>query len=153
MKLDSTARAAHLRQPTLRSTLVALVAVAAILFGFLAMNSTHAGHETGGIAVASGQTLHVGIEPGVAAVTIAAVSVVAHTTLGALGCPDCMLDCAILAITCTIVLVLASLIMLARSPSMYRRLLDAGGPIVRRFSGPTLDIYRPRLTVLSISRI
>ncbi|TFD79188.1 hypothetical protein [Cryobacterium fucosi] len=153
MKVDRTTRAAHLRKPALWSTFVALIAMAAILFGLLAMNSTHAAHESGGTVVASGQRPHVGVEPVVAAVAVAAVAVAAHTGLGVLGCPDCILDCAILAITCTIVLVLASLIMLAWLPALYRRLLDAGGHIVRLLSGPTLDIYRPSLTVLSICRI
>jgi len=46
MKLNRTARVAYLRQPSLRSTLVSIVAMTAILFGFLVLNSAHAGHET-----------------------------------------------------------------------------------------------------------
>lgn len=158
MKLDRIARATHLRRPPLRSSLVALLAMAAMLVGFLAMSSTHAGHETGGTAPksASDQSHRVGSTvTGMAGVgsAAAAVSVAARSGFGALGCLDCVLDCALLAITCTIVIALASLIILARSPSVYRRLLDAGGPVVRRLGGPTLDIYCPRLTVLSISRI
>lgn len=163
MTLDRTTRAAHLRKRALRSTLMAMVALAAILFSFLAMNSTHAGHDIGGsaFAAASGQAPDVGILPGVGAgagvvatgAVVAAASIAAHAGIGVLGCADCVLDCAILAMTCTIVLVLASLILLARQPSLYRRLLDAGGRIVRHLSGPTLDIYRPSLTALSISRI
>ncbi|TFC41771.1 hypothetical protein E3T37_15195 [Cryobacterium sp. TMT2-10] len=163
MKLDRITRAAYLRKPAFRSTLMAMVALAAILFSFLAMNSTHAGHETGGtaFATASGQAPDVGIVPGVGAgagvvatgAVVAAASIAAHARIGVLGCADCVLDCAILAMTCTIVLVLASLILLARQPSLYRRLLDAGGCNVRHLSGPTLHIYRPSLTALSINRI
>ena len=160
MKLDRIARSTHLRRPPLRSSLVALLAMAAMLVGLLAISSTHAAHETGGTAPksASDQSHRADVGStvtGIAAAGIAAaaVSAAAHSGFGALGCLGCRLDCALLAITCTIVIALASLIMLARLPSMYRRLLDAGGPIVRRLGGPALDIYRPRLTALSVSRI
>ncbi|TFC96780.1 MULTISPECIES: hypothetical protein [Cryobacterium] len=153
MKLDTTTHIAPPRRPVLLSGLVALVALAALLFGVLAMNSTHAGHETGGTAVASDPTAQVGVSPVVMAGAVSAVSVIAHTGLGPVDCSDCMLDCAILAMTCTILLVIASLILLARLPSTYRRLLDAGGHIARLSHRLVLDIHRPNLTVLSISRI
>ena len=153
MKLASTAHVAFRTRPVLLSGLVALVAMAALLVGVLAMNSTHAGHETGGTAVASDHTPQVGVSPVVAAGAVSAVSVIAYTGLGAVDCSDCMLDCAILAMTCTILLVIVSLILLARLPSTYRRLLDAGGHIARLSHRLVLDIHRPSLTILSISRI
>ncbi|TFB92567.1 hypothetical protein [Cryobacterium sp. HLT2-28] len=160
MKLDRSARSTHLRRPPLRSSLVALLAMAAMLVGLLAISSTHAAHETGGTAPKSASDQSHRADVGFAVTGIAAagsaaaaLSVAAHSGFGMLGCLDCVLDCALLAITCTIVIALTSLIILARSPSVYRRLLDAGGPVVRRLGGPTLDIYCPRLTILSISRI
>ncbi|TFD33697.1 hypothetical protein E3T40_11650 [Cryobacterium sp. TMT1-19] len=153
MKLDSTAHIASRNRPVLTSGLVALVAMAALLFGVLAMNSTHAGHETGWTQVASDHTTQAGVVPNVAAVAVPAMSVIAHTGLGAVDCSDCLLDCAIVAMTCTILLVIASLILLARLPSTYRRLLDAGGHIARLSHRLVLDIHRPNLTILSISRI
>ena len=153
MKLDRSAHVAPRRRPVLLSGLVALVALDALLFGVLAMNSTHAGHETGGTAVASDPTAQVGVSPVVAAVSVSAMSVIAQPGLGPVDCSDCMLDCAILAMTCTILLVLASLILLARLPSTYHRLLDAGGHLVRLSHRLVLDIHRPSLTILSISRI
>lgn len=156
MELDRTARVAYLRQPSFRSTLVALVAMTAILFGFLVLNSSHAGHEGEATAVASGQEFHVGTGSAVssvAAVAVAAATVASHAGLGVVGCSDCVVDCAILAIACAILFILASIILLAGLPAVYRRLLDAGGHIAPSLSGPVLDIHRPSLTALSISRI
>ncbi len=156
MTLDRTARVAYLRQPSLRSTFVALVAMTAILYGFLVLNSSHAGHEGEATAVASGQEFHVGAGSAVssvAAVAVAAIAIAAHADFGVVGCSDCLVDCAILAIACAILFILASLIVLAWLPAVYRRLLDAGGHIAHFLSGPVLDIHRPSLTALSISRI
>ena len=156
MKPDRTARVAYLRQPSLLSTLVAIVALTTTLFGFLVLNSAHAGHEPTATAVASGQEFHVdtgtGVS-GVAAVAAVAVTIATHADLGMADCSDCVVDCAILAIACAILFILASLILLTRLPSLYRRLLDAGGQIAQFASGPMLDIHRPSLIALSISRI
>lgn len=154
MKLNRTARVAYLRQPSLRSTLVSIVAMTAILFGFLVLNSAHAGHETTATAVASGKEFRVDTGTGlsgVAAVAAVAVTIASHADLGMADCSDCVVDCAILA--CAILFILASLILLARLPSFYRRLLDAGEHTAQFASGPVLDIHRPSLIALSISRI
>ncbi|TFC02614.1 hypothetical protein E3O42_08125 [Cryobacterium adonitolivorans] len=86
------------------------------------------------------------------AATAATISLVAHAEVGLFGRADCVLDCAVWAMTCALVSVVAALIILARSPATYRRLLEAGGRVASRFQGPALHLFRPSLVALSISR-
>ncbi|TDW31174.1 hypothetical protein EDD25_2973 [Cryobacterium psychrophilum] len=55
--------------------------------------------------------------------------------------------------TCAALLIVMALIRFARQPSVYARLLDAGGLVVRSVRIIPLQVYRPSLTLLSISRL
>ena len=62
-------------------------------------------------------------------------------------------DLAALSMTCTLLMVLGSLILLSRRPSAFRRLFEPGGFVVGSFREIPLHLHRPSLTLLSISRI
>ena len=64
-----------------------------------------------------------------------------------------MAGCGMLAMTCSVLFIVVALIRLARQPSVYSRLLDAGGFVVSSFRMIPLHVHRPSLTLLSISRI
>ncbi|MBG6213234.1 MULTISPECIES: hypothetical protein [unclassified Cryobacterium] len=81
---------------------------------------------------------------------VVAAPVVAAISSGRLGG---MLDCALLALTCALLLTLVSMVFLTRLPAMYRRLLDAGGVIPNSWRTSALPIHRPSLSLLSISRV
>ncbi|WEO76049.1 hypothetical protein BJQ94_11765 [Cryobacterium sp. SO2] len=153
--------AGHHQRSALPYAFTALLVLAAMLLGILAMHSMIGGHGAAPAAAAS--TAHsdaipsgtdVGTHVAVAAVaaTAAMIPLVVHAEGGLLGCADCMLDCAVWAMTCALLLVLAALIILARSPATYRRLIEAGGRVVSLFQRPALHLFRPSLVVLSISR-
>ncbi|TFD32560.1 hypothetical protein E3T34_08960 [Cryobacterium sp. TMT1-62] len=84
-----------------------------------------------------------------------ATATVVAPSAGALGSADthAMSGLATLSMTCSLLLVLVGLILLARRPSACRRLLEAGSFIVGSFREIPLHLHRPRLTLLSISRI
>ncbi|TFC99057.1 hypothetical protein E3T25_15320 [Cryobacterium sandaracinum] len=84
-----------------------------------------------------------------------ATATVVALSAGALGSADthAMSGLATLSMTCSLLLVLVGLILLARRPSACRRLLEASSFIVGSFWEIPLHLHRPRLTLLSISRI
>lgn len=153
---NSVANRRH--RPSVAHMFTAVLVLAAMLLGILAMHSMTGEHGVASGAAEStahSDTIPSGAEFGTdvaVAATAAMIPLVAHAEVGLLGCADCMLECAMWAMTCGILLVLASLIMLARSPAMCRRLLEAGGRVVSVFHGPALHLFRPNLVVLSISR-
>jgi hypothetical protein len=154
MNLNVNAIAHRPRGHAFRSMSIAVLAMAAMLLGLLAMHSTRAMHEMGvthpAASAHAAQTL--GADP-MTTVAVAAVTVVAQLDNGLVTClEDCTVDCDPMAMTCVVLLILASLVMLIRLPSVYQRLLDAGGYIVGSFRTTPLRIHRPSLTVLSISR-
>ncbi|QHC68760.1 MULTISPECIES: hypothetical protein [unclassified Rathayibacter] len=65
---------------------------------------------------------------------------------------SCAMSCALMAATCVIVFLLTALVLLARTPALYARVLDAGPQLVRLLPRARFHIYLPSLTVLSISR-
>ncbi|WP_146071605.1 MULTISPECIES: hypothetical protein [unclassified Cryobacterium] len=79
-----------------------------------------------------------------------ATPVVAAISSGSL---DGMLDCALLAMTCVLLLTLVVLVFLTQLPATYRRLLDAGGIILNSWRTSALPVQRPSLTLLSICRV
>ncbi|POH64581.1 MULTISPECIES: hypothetical protein [Cryobacterium] len=143
------------QRPVFAYAFTAVLVMAAMLLG---MHSMIGEHSVGSGAAES--TAHSDTVPGAAdfgtdvAVTATApmLPVVVHAEIGLFGSADGMLDCAVWAMTCALVLVLAALIILASSPATYRRLLEAGGRVISRFQGPALHLFRPSLVVLSISR-
>ncbi|WP_166790398.1 hypothetical protein [Cryobacterium tagatosivorans] len=143
----------------IRSLIVSVLAMAALLLGLFAVHSAGAGvgaeHE---MAVAA---------PGASApaqdltganemVASAGADVVVASGFDggwlSFG-DDFMAGCGILAMTCSVLLIVVALIRLARQPSVYNRLLDAGGFVVSSFRTIPLHVHRPSLTLLSISRI
>ncbi len=81
---------------------------------------------------------------------VVAAPVVAAITSGSL---DGMLDCALLAMTCVLLLTLVVMIFLTRLPATYPRLLDAGGIILDSWRTAALPVQRPNLTLLSVCRV
>ncbi|WP_166790218.1 hypothetical protein [Cryobacterium sp. Hh11] len=79
-----------------------------------------------------------------------AAPVVAAISSGSLGG---MLDCALLAMTCVLLLTLVALVFLTRLPATYRRLLDAGSILLNSWRTIVLPVQRPSLTLLSICRV
>ena len=81
---------------------------------------------------------------------VMAAPVVAAITSGSL---DGILDCALLAMTCVLLLTLVVMVFLTRLPATYRSLLDAGGIILNSWRTATRSSARPSLTFLSICRV
>ncbi|RJT85119.1 hypothetical protein D6T64_19445 [Cryobacterium melibiosiphilum] len=141
--------------------LVALLALAALLLGVFALHCQMTGHEMhAATATSTSMAHHTDEADAVTAVSMAAVSMTAVSMAApavmvlASGSTDGMLDCALLALTCVLLLTLAAVVLLSRRPASYRRLLDAGGAalgVTRR----TVDApsHQPSLTQLSISRV
>lgn len=141
-----------------RSVIVSVLAMAALLLGLFAVHSAGAGvnHEMSVAApAASAHAEHGTGAIGVMASADAVVAVVASSVDDgwlSFG-DDFMAGCGILAMTCSVLLIVVALIRLARQPSVYRQLLDAGGFVVSSFRTIPLHVHRPSLTLLSISRI
>ena len=154
MNLNVNAIAHRPRGHAFRSMSIAVLAMAAMLLGLLAMHSMAAMHEMGVThPAASAHPAQAGGADPMTTVGVTAVTVVAHMNDGLVTClEDCTVDCDLMAMTCVVLLILASLVMLIRLPSVYQRLLDAGGYVVGSFRTTPLRIHRPSLTVLSISR-
>ncbi|WP_183084960.1 hypothetical protein [Mycetocola manganoxydans] len=57
-----------------------------------------------------------------------------------------------MAMICVMVLVITALILLAKYPTVYYRLLEAGKRAVQAVAAARQHVYLPSLTVLSISR-
>ena len=141
-----------------RSVIVSVLAMAAMLLGLFAVHSAGAGtgHEMNvSVAETSPHAEHSAGANGMAASAVAVVAAAAADADG--GClslgDDFMAGCGMLAMTCSVLLILVALIRLARQPSVYRQLLDAGGFVVSSFRTNPLRVHRPSLTLLSISRI
>jgi hypothetical protein len=131
------------------SPFISLLALAALLFSVFAMHSESTGHAmqtpAPASSTASDQPL---VTVGMAAVMSAPV-VAAMSAGGFHG----ILDCALLAMTCLLLLILVAMVFLTRLPAIYRRLLDAGGVTLGLWRTIALPIHRPSLTRLSISRV
>ncbi|WP_156109694.1 hypothetical protein [Cryobacterium sp. MLB-32] len=120
-----------------------------MLFAVFAMHSEATGHDMhmAGSSATAGASAPV--EAAVAAATLT-TPVVASLSA---GMHTGMLDCALLAMACVLLLVLIALVFLTRLPATYRRLLDAGGALLRIVDQVAMPLPRPSLTVLSISRV
>lgn len=138
----------------IRSMIVAVLALAAILLGSFTVHCACAGHEMNGtLPAASAHAEHDTGANGMTANAVEMVAVASHVNVGWLTLGgNLMAGCALMGMACSVLLVLASLLLLARQPSAYKRLLDAGGFVVDSFRSIPLHIHRPSLTLLSISR-
>ncbi|MFF2272702.1 hypothetical protein ACFVTX_10540 [Agromyces sp. NPDC058136] len=148
-----------------RRVLVALLGVAAVLVGLLAMHTAGAGAEHSGmpvVAVAAPGTSNAAPAHGEHAAsasvslveTFAALPVV--ESIAAACDEQCMsglVDCALMVIGCVMLLLIVAFVLLAGGPAVFRRLLDRVRALVAAFArGIPLHLQRPDLTVLSISR-
>lgn len=150
---------------TVRRVLVALLGVAAVLVGLLAMHTAGSGAEHSGmpvVAVAAPGTANAASAHGEHA-TSAAVSFVetvaalpAVESIAAACDEQCMsglVDCALMVIGCVMLLLVVASVLLAGGPAVFGRLLDRVRVPVAAFArGIPLHLQRPDLTVLSISR-
>ena len=149
------------RRHVFRSVIVSVLAMSALLLGLFAAHSSGAGvgaeHEmTVAAPAASAPAEHLtGANEMVASAGADVVVAVASGFDGgwlSFG-DDFMAGCGILAMTCSVLLIVVALIRLARQPSVYGRLLDAAGFVVSLFRTIPLHVHRPSLILLSISRI
>ena len=149
------------RRHVFRSVIVSVLATAALLLGLFAAHSSGAGvaAEPEMAVAAPGASAPAeyltGANEMVASAGADAVVVVASGFDGgwlSFG-DDLMAGCGILAMTCSVLLIVVALIRLTRQPSVYRQLLDAGGFVVSSFRTIPLHVHRPSLILLSISRI
>ena len=154
MILRDTPTAGRTRLHVIRSVIVSVLAMAAMLLGSFAVHSAGARHEMDvAVPAASAHAEHIVGASGVASVG-AVGAVVSSADSGWLSFgDDFMAGCGILAMTCSVLLIVVALIRLARQPSVCSRLLDAGGFVVNSFRTIPIRVHRPSLTLLSISRI
>ncbi|MFF2276920.1 hypothetical protein [Agromyces sp. NPDC058126] len=152
-----------------RRVVVALLGVAAVLVGLLAMHTAGSGAEHSAAAAGSHGS-HASLEPGAGAGGHAtpggapgspaehpAVSTLVASDRAAVACDEaCMSalgDCALMVMGCAMLLVLVALVLVAGGPAVFRRLLDRGAVRLSAFLRVIpLHLHRPDLTVLSISR-
>jgi len=142
MELSAIRTLARPRLNGVKRTLIAVLGMAAILVGLLAMH-TAAGADhvnTTAVPVVAGHVDH-------------------HDTATAASSAQCdeacmhgLMDCALMVMTCAMLLIFAALVLLADRPAVFRRLLDAGGRAVAVVQNIPLHLHRPDLAVLSISR-
>lgn len=136
--------ASHDRENGRRLVRVALV-LGVILIGFVAL------HSMGGANGLTAPTASTSYAPAVSAQQTADVE--SNAAAQNLICDQrCVLDCAVMAMICVMVLVISALVLVARYPAVHYRLLDAGERAVRAVTAARLHVYFPSLTVLSISR-
>ncbi|KFF59334.1 hypothetical protein JF66_12075 [Cryobacterium sp. MLB-32] len=150
------------------AAVLAVVALAALLFGLLAMHSAKTGYsmsiplpETTAVAAHSPLAMPESAgASGTSGATGASVASVASATVMLM--PEAlsasmhsgMLDCALLALTCVMFAVVVLLVLLLRRPERHRLLLETGGadiPAPEPHPAPR-HTHRPTLTLLSICR-
>jgi hypothetical protein len=157
MDLSAIRSLARPRLRAFRRTILSTLGMAAIVLGLLAMHSFGTEHASvADLPAASAHTGHaepadapMAVITGVDAMVIGA----AATTLRCdEACMQDILDCAVMVMTCAMILAVAALIVFARRPGLYRTLQDTGGRIVAALPRAPLHIHRPNLIVLSISR-
>ena len=162
MRLATIRRVSLPGERALRSSLVSIVVMAAVILGLVAMHTAGADHfdspvaavagthESPGAASAGANELIVGplVASTVAVVVIAASSVVACDE----SCVQGALSCMVVMMSCVILVVLALTASLAKRPAVYRQLLDAGARLNLTAKHVSSRFVNPDLTALSISR-
>ncbi|MBC7443495.1 MAG: hypothetical protein H7311_13425 [Ramlibacter sp.] len=160
MTRTSDATAFSPLREAVRRTILAVLALVAMLLCLLAVHGAGSalGHAMPAASAASaamsashttaGHTPLAAAGPAIAGTAASMLSAVDHAS----G-PGLMTGHAMLAMTCSILLALGAVVVLARRPSLYQRLLEAGGFVVGSFRAIPLHLHRPSLTLLSISRV
>lgn len=142
---------------TLRRVFIATLAMAAILVGLVAMHSAGMVHADAHSEPAATSELSA-LPAGAAVTSGAAGHAHAETSAGSsttplLNCDEsCAAECALMALTCMVLFVLSTLILLVRFPAVYRQLIDRGRELIQVPARAATHIYPTSLTVLSISR-
>lgn len=145
----------------IRSALLSALGVAAIVLGLVAMHSTGGEHASSAslqvTTVAAGaHAIHSEGSDAAAGATVAAASMATPTVATALLCDEaCMrgvMDGALMVMTCVMLLAIVAFVVFAHRPALYRRLMDAGARVLAAPALVPLHLFRPDLTVLSISR-
>ena len=131
------------------SPFVSLLALAALLFAVFAFHSEAAGHAMHTPVSAASASA------GPEAAVMAMAAVVAEPAVALISSDnrERMVDCALLAMTCVLLLALVAMVFLTRLPTLRRRLLDAGSVALASWRRIDLPVHRPNLTLLSISRV
>jgi len=153
MTLERAVR--RLVAPVSVSPFVSLLALAALLVAVFAIHSEATGHAMHTPAPASSSVAVSSFVPDQQSLVVGMAAVLAAPVVAAIssGSLDGMLDCALLAMTCVLLLTLVVMVFLTRLPATYRRLLDAGGRILKSWRTAALPVQRPSLTLLSICRV
>jgi hypothetical protein len=153
MTSNRDAAASGPERHVIRSTLLAVLTMAAMLLCLLAVHSSGAGHEMNHALPAAAS--HAAMDTDAQAPTLAGATMtaVARIDAGSLSYGNSMGGAALLAMTCAVLLVLSALVLLARRPSVHHRLVDAVPFVVDSFRAIPLHLHRPSLTLLSISRV
>lgn len=139
------------RLHVMRSTMVAVLTMVAMVLGLLALHSAASGEETTDtVSIVSTSNGEAAVERGVdiAPPTSFYVDSGSHTVGDGL-----LVGCMIMGIACLALLVLSSVVLLASRSAVYRRLLDAAGFVANFIREIPLHLQRPSLTLLSISRV
>ncbi|MCM6761185.1 hypothetical protein NB037_02020 [Rathayibacter sp. ZW T2_19] len=151
----SDSAVSKLSAPLTRAVVVVLT-LAALLLGVFAMHSMMGSHSDASLSAGHthAQTdAHADPVASMAGGMAFAAGADQGAVVPMVPCDDsCAMGCALMAATCVIVFFLASLILLARVPAMFARVLDAGPRLVRLVPRARFHVYLPSLTVLSISR-
>lgn len=151
MSLKANSLVGGLRHHVIRSAMVAMLTMAAMLLGLLVLHSATTGDAASGtVSSVSAPDENAAVETGIAHV----VPVLAHINQGSHAVADgIIVGCLIAGMACLALLILGTGVILARRPAVYPRLLDAGGFVVDSFREIPLHLQRPSLTFLSISRV
>lgn len=142
---------------TLRRVFIATLAMAAILVGLLAMHSAGMVHSDAHSEPAAMGDLTATSADAVIASGVghahAETRVDTNAAPPLLSCDEtCAAECALMALTCMVLFVLSTLILLMRFPAVYRQLIDRGRELLQVAPRAAAHIYPTSLTVLSISR-
>ena len=158
MTLDRAVR--RLCAPVSVPPLISLLALAALLFAILAIHSETTGHamhtmvpaSSAGAASSTGAASSALAEHQTSATGMAAVMAAPIVAMISSGSRGGMLECALLAMTCVLLLTLVVMVFLTRLPARYRRPLDTCVTSIS-WHISAQPRQRPSLTLLSICRV
>ncbi|WP_105033431.1 hypothetical protein [Cryobacterium aureum] len=152
----------HVAGPRLRTALLALVALAALVLSVLAMHSAASAHVMGiPLPISSSHSAEhaTGAAPQTISTTLpdtalvtTAMTITTATTLNRAASHVGMLDCALMVMGCVMLLVLAALILFRRS-ALVQRSVASGHNLVSRIFAVEESSHRPSLSILCISRV
>ncbi|RLP68513.1 hypothetical protein D9V29_13605 [Mycetocola manganoxydans] len=138
--------------PFNRILIVALV-LGAVLIGSLALHSVTGARGMEAFSSSTTQSHADDESAHQAAATAGGANVQSGAITQNVTCDEqCALDCALMAMMCVLLLILTVITILARHPDIRRRLVQSSRRSIDAIAAARQHIYRPSLTVLSISR-